>query len=718
MLKEYFIKGLDCANCAAKLEIELKKIDIINDVKINFMNKKITFDVSEENLDKALNKIQEVTDKVEHGVTYSEHEECHHHAHKHDHHKSEHIHEGNNHPLAKKEERKIDENTIMLARIMFSIFMFILALVVSSISSAASTIFSLISYLLVSYDIIAKAIKRILKGKVLDENFLMTIASLGAILIGEMLEGIAVMVLYQIGELCQNYAVNHSRKSISHLVNLKPEFARLKRIKGERKERPSKVNIGEIIIVRPGEKVPLDGRIIKGNSSVDTSIMTGESKPLDVYEGDSISSGSINLSSVLEIEVTSLYKDSNVMKILNLVENASANKSKSENFITKFAVYYTPIVVILALLIAIIPAVFFGKGVDDSIYTGLSFLVVSCPCALVISIPLAYFSGIGRSSKEGILVKGGNYLETLSNTNKVVFDKTGTLTKGEFKVSKINSLIEEDMFMKYAASLEKNFNHPIAQSIKSYYHKELLVAEDVLDIPGFGVKGLINNDCVLLGNLKLMEKEGIIIPKNNEIDTTIYLVINNNYVGYIVISDTIKEESYKIVEELKNIGVKETMILSGDKNECVIKVQKELNIDKVYSALNPTEKLDILEKEIKNNQKGKSVTYVGDGVNDAPSLALADVGIAMGGLGSDAAIESSDIVIMDDNPLKISKIIKIAKKVKMIVFQNIIFALFIKISVLILVSFNLVAMWLAIFADVGVALIAILNSIRMLKQKI
>lgn len=742
MVKEYFIKGLDCAHCAAKIEKELSKIEIINDLKLNFIAKKLSFNADEDKINEALNIIKKITNKIEAGVEYIEkeddesHEHCdshsvheHHdhehcdcdkeHIQKHHHHKSEQIHKGNNHPLARKEnEAKIDENTIMLGRIVFSIFMFVIALIVSSVSGFASTSFALISYFIIAYDIVIGAIKGVIKGKLLDEKFLMTIASIGALLIGEMLEGIAVMVLYQVGELFQKRAVNHSKKSITHLVGLKPDFARLKRIKGEKKERPSKVNIGEIIVVKPGEKIPLDGQIIKGSSSIDTSIMTGESRPLDVYEGDHVTSGTINLSSVLEIKVTTLYKDSNVMKILNLVENASANKSKSEKFITKFAYYYTPIVVFLAILISLTSSLFFDRELIDSIYTGLSFLVVSCPCALVISIPLAYFSGIGRASKDGILIKGGNHLETLSNVNEFIFDKTGTLTKGEFKVSKIYSLIEEEKFIAYAASLEKNFNHPIAKSINTFYQKETFVVENVLDMPGYGVKGYINGDCVLLGNQKLMDKEEIEIAPNDEIDTTIYLAINSKYVGYIVISDTVKEESFEMISTLKLLNIQKTTILSGDNEEIVKKIQSELKVDKVYSSLNPDDKLKVLQTEIDNNKKSKKIAYVGDGVNDAPSLALADVGIAMGGLGSDAAIESSDIVIMDDNPLKICKLIKLAKKVKTIVLQNIIFALLIKVTVMALVSFNLVTMWMAIFADVGVALLAILNSIRLLKQKI
>ena len=743
MIKEYHISGLDCANCAAKLEHKLKNINGLESVNINFFNRKMYIKVEEDNLERVYKEILRITRKVEPSVKYSEeevnnhhnneehhcgcnhenhhhNEECeceqHHNHKKHSHHKEEHIH--SHHPLdKKKEEKTINQHTIMLARILFSLFMFVMALILKNVNEAAHLGFALVAYVVISYDIVYKAFRKIVTLKFLDENFLMMIASLGAMIIGEMHEAIAVMIFYQTGELCQNYAVDHSKKSINNLMDLKPEFARLKRIKGEKIERPNKVKVGEIIIVKPGEKIPLDGKIIKGNSSLDTSLITGESKPIDVYQGDSVNNGTINLTSVLEIEVTTLYSDSSVAKILNLIENAAASKSKSEKFITKFARWYTPLVVFLAILISIIPHLFFNEKLLDSLYMGLSFLVVSCPCALVISVPLAFFSGIGRASKEGILVKGGNYLETLSNVDTVVFDKTGTLTKGEFKVSKISTKIDQDIFIKYIASLENNFNHPSAKSILEYYKCDNFIeVQDVLDIPGYGVKGKIENKNLCFGNAKLMDKENINITKVEEEGSILYLAIDNKYVGYIVISDSLKDTSKDTIKELKKLGIKDTIILSGDNKLSVEKVKEELEIDEVYHSLNPNEKLEILKEKIdKNSHK---TIYVGDGVNDAPSLALADVGIAMGGLGSDAAIESSDIVIMDDNIHKIADAIKIAKKTKRIVFQNIIFALLIKVLVLILVTLNLVTMWIAIFADVGVALLAILNSIRLLKNKI
>lgn len=724
MIKEYYIEGLDCANCAAKLERRLKHIELLESININFFNRKLIIKVKEENLDQAYKEIIRITKNVEPKVVYSESSEhhehhdcqCTHNHHKHSHHKEEHLHD--HHPLdKKKEEKTINEHTIMLARILFSLFLFIIALILKNISEAAHLGFALFSYIIISYDIVYKAFRKIVTLKFLDENFLMMIASLGALIIGEMHEAIAVMIFYQVGELCQNYALDHSRKSINSLMKLKPEFARLKREKGEKIERPSKVKVGEIIVVRPGEKIPLDGIILKGNSSLDTSLITGESRPIDLYQGEKVSSGTINLTSLLEIEVTSLYKDSNVSKILNLIENAAANKSKSENFITKFAKYYTPIVVFLAILITLIPYIFLDELLKGSIYKGLSFLVVSCPCALVISVPLAFFSGIGRSSKHGILVKGGNYLERLAKVDKVIFDKTGTLTKGEFKVSKINSMIDTSLFVKYVASLEKNFNHPIAKSIlENYNSNDYFEVSNILDIPGYGVKGEINNYLLSFGNAKLMEKENINFNHIDEDGTILYLAINNEYVGYLVISDSIKEEAKKALIELKQLGIKETIILSGDNESSVDKVKQKLNIDKCYHSLTPSEKLEYLKNEIKTSQKG--VVYVGDGVNDAPSLALADVGIAMGGLGSDAAIETSDIVIMDDNTYKVAEAIKIARKTRMIVIENIIFALFVKVLVMVLVALNISSMWIAIFADVGVALLAIINSIRLLKLKI
>lgn len=724
MIKEYYIKGLDCANCAAKLENRLKHIDCLQSVNINFFNRKLIIKVDEEDLEKAYQQILKITKKVEPNVTYSEKEdehehhscECGHEHHKHTHHKEEHVH--SHHPKdKKKEEKTINEHTIMLARIIFSLFLFVIALVLNSVSYYANLVFSLLSYILISYDIVYKAFRKIVTFKFLDENFLMMIASLGALIIGEMHEAIAVMIFYQVGELCQDYALDHSRKSINELMDLKPEFARLKRVKGEKIERPEKVNVDDIIIVKPGEKIPLDGEIINGNSSLDTSLITGESRPVDVYEGDKVSSGTINLTSLLEIKVTSLYSESNVSKILNLIENAAANKSKSENFITKFAKFYTPIVVLLAIIISLILHFFLNEQLIDSIYKGLSFLVVSCPCALVISVPLAFFSGIGRSSKHGILIKGGNYLERLAKVDKVVFDKTGTLTKGEFRVNKIDSIITQDLFIKYVASLEKNFNHPIAKSIlEAYKSQEYFEVSDILDLPGYGVKGKINDLSLTFGNAKLMKKENIKIDEIDEDGSVLYLAIDNKYVGYLLISDSIKKEAKNVVLELKKLGINETLILSGDSKTSVIKVKEELNIDKCYYSLTPSEKLEYLKKEIKTSKHG--VAYVGDGVNDAPSLALSDVGIAMGGLGSDAAIESSDIVIMDDNAYKVVDAIKIARKTKVVVIENIVFALFVKILVMILVTINISSMWIAIFADVGVALLAILNSIRLLKLKI
>ncbi len=731
MIKQYRIEGLDCANCASELEKKLKKIKLLNSVNINFFNKKLLIDVEKENLAEAYKEIVKITKKIEPDVCYfdisdediEDHkaESCScHHNHKHGHCKGEHIHQGNNHPLSqKKTKEKINEKTMMLIRISVTVFTFLVAIFSGYINKYLQLAFILISYFIISYDVIYKSVKKITKGNFLDENFLMMIASLGALIIGESFEAVAVMIFYQIGELCQNIAVDYSRRSIRNLMDLKPEFARVMRTEEEKIVSPNNVNIGEIIVVRPGEKIPLDGIIIDGNSTLDTAFITGESKPMDIYQGDSVSSGTINLTSLLKIEVTALYKDSNVVKILNLVENASANKSRSENFITKFAKWYTPIVVILALIISFVPYLLFDKSLIENIYKGLSFLVVSCPCALVISVPLAFFSGIGWASKQGILIKGGNYLETLAHVNKVVFDKTGTLTKGVFKVSEVETKIDKDEFIKYAAALEKNFNHPIAKSILEYYNKEKNEFEttNILDIPGYGVKGIVNGKNICLGNAKLMDKESINYPTLNKEGTIVYLAIDNEYVGNIVISDCIKDTADATIKKLKNVGIEETMILSGDNEKSVKKVQQELAIDRVQYSLTPIDKLNYLEKEIKNNKKGKKVAFVGDGVNDAPSLSLADVGIAMGGLGSDAAIESSDIVIMDDNPLKIVDAIKIAKKTRIVVIQNIVFALLVKIIVMTLVALEFVSMWIAIFADVGVALIAILNSIKLLKQK-
>lgn len=609
-----------------------------------------------------------------------------------------------------------------LYKIIISAILFIIALVVPFQNIWINRAIYLISYIIVGFEILKKAVRNIKRGKVFDENFLMSVATIGAFAIQEFPEAVAVMLFYQIGELFQDYAVDKSRKSISDLMDLRPDYANVLRNGKEEKIDPDGVKIDEIIIVKPGEKVPLDGVIIEGNSFIDTKGLTGEPKPRRVAESDEILSGCINLEGILKIRVKKEYDESTVSKILELVENASSKKSKSEKFITKFAKYYTPIVVIVAVFLALIPPLIIKNATfSDWLYRALSFLVVSCPCALVISIPLSFFGGIGGASKNGILIKGSNYLEALSNLETVVFDKTGTLTEGVFKVQKINSIgISDEDLLEIAAYAEWYSNHPIAKSVKQEYSKnvEEVKIKNVKEITGKGILASIDEKQVLIGNEKLMQEYNINYEKSKEVGTILYIAIDNVFSGTILISDKIKDDSVKCIELIKTNGIKQTIMLTGDKKEIAENISKKLGIDKVHSELLPDEKVKKMEELLKNKTQNKKIAFVGDGINDAPVLALADIGIAMGGLGSDSAIEAADIVIMTDEPSKISIAIKISKKTMKIVRENIIFAITIKIIVLILSALGIATMWEAVFADVGVAIIAILNSLRMLNKKV
>ena len=579
----------------------------------------------------------------------------------------------------------------------------------------------IVSYCIVGLDIVWKAVRNITRGKVFDENFLMTIATIGAFAIGEFPEAVAVMLFYQIGELFQSYAVDKSRKSIASLMNIRPDFANVKRDNQIIKVNPEEVKIGETIVVKPGEKIPLDGIIVEGNSLVDTSALTGESIPKEVGSGDEVLSGCINQNGLLTIKVEKKFGESTVSKILDLVENASSKKSKSENFISKFAKYYTPIVVITAVLLAIIPPFILKDATFiDWLYRALTFLVVSCPCALVISIPLGFFGGIGGASKMGILVKGSNYLEALSKAEIVVFDKTGTLTQGVFKVQKIHPVdISKDELIELTAYAESYSNHPISVSIREAYGKEMdhNRIEKIQELPGLGVIAKVDEKEILAGNEKLMQQKKIQYSKCEEIGTIIYIAIENKYAGYIVIADEIKEDAKKTIKELKKNNISKTIMLTGDKKEVGESVAKKLGIDQVYTELLPDGKVEKMEKLLKETSQTGKLVFVGDGINDAPVLALSDIGIAMGGLGADSAIEAADIVIMTDEPSKIVNAIKISKKTMRIVKENIIFAISIKVAVLILSAFGLSNMWEAVFADVGVSVIAILNALRVLKIK-
>lgn len=576
----------------------------------------------------------------------------------------------------------------------------------------------IIAYLIIGADVVFKAIKNIFRGEIFDENFLMVVATIGALAVKEFPEAIAVMFLYQIGEEFQDIAVGKSRNAIKELMQIKPESANVLR-NGETVEvKPEEVEINEIIVIKPGEKVPLDGRVIKGTSMLDTKTITGESVPKKIVEQELIYSGSINLNSVLEVKVTKKFEDSTVAKILELVEEATSKKAKTEKFITKFAKYYTPIVCFLALGLATVPTLVFHQEFIEWLYRALTFLVISCPCALVISVPLGFFAGIGGASKKGILIKGSNYLEALSHARYAVFDKTGTITKGVFEIQKINPVdISEEELIRVAAHGEKFSNHPVALSIKKRYkgkYDESKV-EGLEEISGKGIKAKIFYKDTLIGNAKLLEENNIKFEKVDDPGTIIYVAINGIYNGYILIADKVKDDSKKAIEELKKAKIERTYILTGDERKIAEKIAKEVNVDICKSELLPDQKLENLEEILKERKGKEKVIFVGDGVNDSPCLARADIGIAMGGIGADAAIEAADVVIMTDELTKIAQAIKISKKTMKIVKQNIVFALVVKVLVLILGALGIANMWLAVFADVGVSMLAILNSRKTLK---
>lgn len=617
----------------------------------------------------------------------------------------------------KHEEEKNDK--VLLARVILAIVLFSLAMIFTSAPTFKISLLG-ISYLIAGYDILIKALKNIIKGKVFDENFLMGIATLGAIGIKEYPEAVMVMVLYQIGEYLQDKAVEKSQNSITELMDIRSDYANIEKNGDLTKISPYEVKIGDTIIVKTGEKIPLDGIIIDGSATLDTSALTGESRPREVKIGDEAISGCINTNGLLKIRVTKEYGQSTVSKILDLVENASSKKTKTENFITKFAKIYTPVVVLAALFLAILPPLIFGSNFSVWINRALTFLVISCPCALVISVPLGFFAGIGGASKCGILVKGSSYLELLSKPETIVFDKTGTLTQGYFKVVKIEQQEDttKEELLELTVYAESYSNHPIALSIKKAYDKNIDKnrISEISEIAGNGVRAEINGCSILVGNENLLKNHNISYQKANETGTIVYTAKNSKFLGHIVISDKLKEDAQKAIIELKKLKL-QTVMLTGDTEESGLTVAKELNLDKAYTQLLPIDKVDKIEDIIEQKTKNKSVIFVGDGINDAPVLTRADVGIAMGGLGSDAAIEAADVVIMDDKPTKVATAIKIAKQTLTIVKENIAFALGIKVLFLILGAFGFVTMWGAVFADVGVTLIAVLNSLRALKIK-
>ena len=702
--KDIFLGGLNCAHCAEVMNNKVSSLEGIKSCHMDFVNKKLSVEIDSTNEDKIIKTIIDIINDTEPGLDIQ-------------------VESNNKENKTEIKTKKVekDNSKYNLFKIIVGALVFLFAFYqeATGVENKYSLIIFLVSYLLIGGDVLYKALRNITKGRVFDENFLMSIATIGAITIGEPSEAVGVMLFYKVGEYLQELAVGKSRRSISELMEIRPDVANLKIGNSIKVVNPEDVEIGDYIVVKPGEKVPLDGIVVEGNSMVDTSALTGESILRTVNKGDDLLSGFINKNSLLTVQVTKNFSESTVSKILDMVENASSKKSKTENFISVFSRYYTPIVVSLAALIAILPPIFMeGALFSDWLHRGLIFLVVSCPCALVLSIPLSYFSGIGVASKHGILIKGSNYLEALRYVDTVVFDKTGTLTEGVFDVVKVSPVgISEDKLMELASIAEANSNHPIAKSILKYYNKEIDLnkIEEYEEIAAHGIKVKYENNYILAGNEKLMEASNIKIEKNTEVGTVVYIAVNDQFKGYIVIADKIKSDSEEAIKEIKVQGIKETVMLTGDNKEVADSVAKKLKLDKVFSNLLPNEKVEKIEELYINRNEKEKIAFVGDGINDAPVLARADVGIAMGGLGSDAAIEAADVVIMTDEPSKIAEGIKISKKTYKIVWQNIIFALGIKVIVMILGAAGMASMWEAVFADVGVALIAVLNAMRIMK---
>lgn len=695
----YELQGLDCANCASKIEMETKKLDGIANVQLNFATRKLSYDVENKK------EIHIIEDKVK-KIVYNLEPEV-----------KVVLIDSTTKKITEKSQFEAIKPTII--RLLAGGTLTLIA-VLSSFSINIEFALFFIAYVIVGGDVLTKAARNIVRGKVFDENFLMAIATIGAFLIGEFPEGVSVMLFYQIGELFQKIAVNKSRKSIANLMDIRPDSANVLRNGEYKMVSPEEVMIGETILVKPGEKVPLDGFVLSGNSLMDTSALTGESVPREVTEGSEVLSGFINKNGVITLQVEKGFEESTVSKILELVQNASNRKAPTENFITKFARYYTPFVVITAALLAFVPPIVItGATFSEWIYRALVFLVISCPCALVVSIPLGFFGGIGAASRKGILVKGSNYLEALNDVKYVVFDKTGTLTKGVFEVTEVNPAngYSRDQIIEYAAYAEGYSNHPIAASIRKIYDKQ--INEDSIEsyeeITGHGTAVVWNNNEIFAGNEKLMKQKNISYIASDSIGTIVYVAVNNVFVGSIIISDEIKEDAKQAITMLKELGVKKTIMLTGDRKIVGAKVSEALGIDEVHAELLPHQKVEEFEKIEKEKMKKEKIIFVGDGINDTPVLARADIGMAMGGLGSDAAIEAADIVIMNDEPSRIATAIRVAKRTRRIVWQNIFFAFAVKGFFLLLGAFGIATMWEAVFADVGVTVLAVLNSIRVLR---
>ena len=770
------ITGLDCANCAAKVERGIREIPEVREATLDFMTGKLTLvAVDAAKLDIAVAKAKAVVKRLEpdaeladrlpnkkaaakaHEHEHGEHCNCGHdhdheaHEHEHDEHCNcghDYDHEGHEHDEQHDHEHTIGasaqkayqitaepvrpevkkaagaltaEHKKQLTKIIVAAIIFAGAMLMPVTEMVQLGMF-ILSYVIVGGEIVLRALKNISRGQVFDENFLMMIASIGAFIVGEYPEGVAVILFYQVGELFQSYAVNRSRASISDLMDIRPEYANIL-VDGEWVQvDPEEVEIGDAILVKVGEKVPLDGIVVEGTSMMDTIALTGESAPREMSRGANVLSGSVNLNSPLVIEVTKVYSDSTVAKILDLVENASSKKAEAENFITKFARYYTPIVVCIAALLAVLPPLLIaGTQWNDWIYRALIFLVISCPCALVISVPLSFFAGLGATSKCGVLVKGSNYLEALANLEIAVFDKTGTLTEGVFKVTELQPAgnVSRETLLENAAYAESFSNHPISKSLLEAYGRALDWNRigDSEEIAGHGVRAMIDGRTVLAGNAKLMRRERIAYDQSELIGTAVHVAIDGQYAGYILISDQIKADAKQAISDLRACGVKQTVMLTGDNKAVGEHVAQELGLDQVYTELLPDGKVHEVEQLLAGKSPKGTLAFTGDGINDAPVLARADVGIAMGGLGSDAAIEAADVVIMNDEPSKIATAIKISKRTLRIVKQNIIFAIGVKLAVLLLGALGMATMWEAVFADVGVAVIAILNAIRVLNIK-
>ena len=697
--REFIIKGLHCANCAAKMERGIQNIKGVHKASIDFIGKRLVLEYSDhKDGERIIDEIIKTIDTIEDGVEIVEKKS------------------------GEKAEAEVDEKSeikLELWKLIGALSIFAVAQIMKTSGNMRLALFAT-AYVLAGGEVVFKAFKNLFKGNVFDENFLMAIATIGAFAIGEYPEAAAVMIFYNIGEIFQDLAVDRSRRSIKALMNIRPDHANLVIDNTVLEISPEDVKIGDIILVKPGERIPLDGTVIKGETSVDTSALTGESAPRSIKAGDEVLSGFIVKNKMITLRVDKEYSQSTVAKILDLVENAALKKAPTENFITKFAKVYTPLVVLTALGITLIPSMIYGFDTFPQwLYRALIFLVVSCPCALVVSIPLSFFGGIGGASKRGILVKGGNYLEALNNIHTVVFDKTGTLTEGVFKV---NEIVNEEAYLtdavlEYAATAESFSDHPIALSIKEAYGKNIDLTRVLHheDIAGQGIRVKTDLGNILVGNDKLMEEEGITYKKIEASETLVHVAIEGNYAGYILISDKPKADAEKTVKSLRKAGVKKVAMLTGDNKATALNVKQALGLDEAYYELLPNDKVEILEK-IKNEKSEKgNVVFVGDGINDAPVLTMADIGIAMGGLGSDAAIEASDIVLMTDEPSKLIEAIEIAGFTRKIVWQNIIFALGVKLVVLIMGALGLATMWEAVFADVGVAVIAVLNAMRVIK---